>query len=211
MPGIEYQASSIKYRVSSIKYGVFKMSRVGNRPIDLPDRVKISIENGEVTVEGPKGKLFQEVSNVMDIAEEDGKILVTRPSEDKQTRALHGLTRALIANMVTGVTEGFTRTLRIAGLGYKAQFENGTLTLQLNHSHPIVYKVPEGIDIAIERAETVQNQPEIPLIVSGIDKQLVGQVAANIRDFQKPEPYKGKGIKYLEEHIKRKAGKVAAG
>jgi large subunit ribosomal protein L6 len=203
--------SGIKHRVSSIKYGVFKMSRVGNKPIDLPDRVKISIENGEVTVEGPKGKLFQVVSNVMDIAEEDGKILVTRPSEDKQTRALHGLTRALIANMVTGVTEGFTKTLRIAGLGYKAQFENGTLTLQLNHSHPIVYKVPEGIDITIERAETVQNQPEIPLIVSGIDKQLVGQVAANIRAFQKPEPYKGKGIKYLGEHIRRKAGKVAAG
>ncbi len=203
--------SGIGYQVSSIEYGVFEMSRVGNRPIDLPDRVKISIKNGEVTVEGPKGKLFQEVPNVMDIAEEDGKILVTRPSEDKQTRALHGLTRALIANMVTGVTEGFTKTLRIAGLGYKAQFENGTLTLQLNHSHPIVYKVPEGIDINIERPETVQNQPEIPLIVSGIDKQLVGQVAANIRAFQKPEPYKGKGIKYLGEHIRRKAGKVAAG
>ncbi len=203
--------SSIEYQTSSIEYGVFKMSRVGNRPIDLPDRVKISIENSKVTVEGPRGKLFQEVPDVIDIAEEDGKIVVTRPSEDKQIRALHGLTRALIANMVTGVTEGFSKTLRIAGLGYKAQFENGTLTLQLNYSHPVVYKVPEGIDITIERAETVQNQPEIPLTVSGIDRQLVGQVAANIRDFQKPEPYKGKGIKYLGEHIRRKAGKVAAG
>ena len=187
------------------------MSRVGNKPIDLPQRVKMSIENSEVTIEGPKGKLSQKVPDVMDIAIEDGKILVTRPSDSRRMRAMHGLTRALIANMVTGVTEGFAKTLRIAGLGYKAQFENGTLTLQLNHSHPIVYKVPEGIDIAIERAETVQNQPEIPLTVSGIDKQLVGQVAANIRDFQPPEPYKGKGVKYLGEHIRRKAGKAAAG
>ena len=195
------------------------MSRVGKKPIDVPQRVKISVQNSEVIVEGPKGKLSQKIPDGVNIAilgspsarnsEEDSKILVTRSSEDRQIRALHGLTRALVANMVTGVTEGFAKTLRITGLGYKAQFENGTLTMQLNYSHPIVYKVPEGIDISIERAETVQNQPEITLTVSGIDKQQVGQVAAIIRDFQKPEPYKGKGIKYLGEHIRRKAGKAA--
>ncbi len=185
------------------------MSRVGKKPIDLPEKVKISFENSEVTVEGPKGKLSQEVPEGIDIAIEDGRIILTRSSDHRRLRALHGLTRALIANMVTGVSQGFAKKLRIAGLGYKAQFENGTLTLQLNRSHPIVYRVPEGIDISIERAETIQNQPEIPLTVSGIDRQQVGQVAAIIRDFQKPEPYKGKGIKYLGEHIRRKAGKAA--
>jgi large subunit ribosomal protein L6 len=185
------------------------MSRVGKKPIDLPERVKVSIQNGEVAVEGPKGKLSQEVPNGINVVVEDSKVIVTRSSDDRRVRALHGLTRALIGNMVTGVTQGFAKTLRIVGLGYKAQFENGTLTLQLNYSHPIVYKVPEGIDIAIERSETVQNQPEIPLIVSGIDRQQVGQVAAIIRDFQKPEPYRGKGIKYMGEHIRRKAGKAA--
>jgi large subunit ribosomal protein L6 len=185
------------------------MSRVGKKPIELSERVKVSIENSEVTVEGPRGKLSQKVPDGVNVVIEDSKLVVTRSSDDRRIRALHGLTRALIGNMVTGVTQGFAKTLRIAGLGYKAQFENGTLTLQLNYSHPIVYKVPEGIDITIERPETVQNQPEIPLTVSGIDKQQVGQVAAIIRDFQKPEPYKGKGIKYLGEHIRRKAGKAA--
>jgi len=185
------------------------MSRVGKKPIDLPKQVKVSVENGEVTVEGPKGKLSQRVSNGINVAIEDSEIVVTRSTDNRQMRALHGLTRALIANMVTGVTQGFSKTLRITGLGYKAQFENGTLTLQLNHSHPIVYEMPEGIDVTIERAETVQNQPEIPLTISGIDRQQVGQIAAIIRDFQKPEPYKGKGIKYLGEHIRRKAGKAA--
>ncbi len=189
------------------------MSRVGRKPIDIPSQVKVSIENGNFMAVGPKGKLSQKLPDDrnVNVNIEDGKIIITRNSEDRRIRALHGLTRALIANTVTGVSQGFTKTLRIAGLGYKAQFDNGTLTMQLNHSHPIVYKVPEGISISIERAETVQNQPEIPLIVGGIDKQLVGHVAAVIRDYQKPEPYKGKGIKYLGEYIKRKAGKAAAG
>jgi large subunit ribosomal protein L6 len=185
------------------------MSRVGKRPIDVPEQVKVSVQNSEVIVEGPRGRLSQKIPDGVNIVMENSRILVTRSTEDRRIRALHGLTRALVANMVTGVTQGFAKTLRIAGLGYKAQFENGTLTLQLNYSHPIVYKVPEGIDISIERPETVQNQPEIPLIISGIDRQQVGQVAAIIRDFQKPEPYKGKGIKYLGEHIRRKAGKAA--
>jgi len=185
------------------------MSRIGKKPIDLPAQVKVSIKNGEVTIEGPKGKLSQEIPEGVSVAVEDNRIVVTRSSDHRRIRALHGLARALIANMVTGVDQGFAKALRIAGLGYKAQFENGVLTLQLNHSHPIVYEVPEGIDIAIENAVTVQNQPEIPLVVSGIDRQQVGQVAAIIRDYQKPEPYKGKGIKYLGEHIRRKAGKAA--
>ena len=185
------------------------MSRIGKKPIELTAKVKVSVTNGEVVVEGPKGKLMQEIPGGIDIDVEEKEIVVTRASDDRRSRALHGLTRALVANMVTGVSQGFTKGLRIAGLGYKAQFENGTLTMQLNHSHPIVYKVPDGIDIAIERSETVQNQPEIPLAVNGIDKQQVGQVAAIIRDFQKPEPYRGKGIKYQNEHIRRKAGKAA--
>lgn len=187
------------------------MSRIGKKPIELPKGVKVSLENGELSVVGPKGKLTQKLPVGLNVNIEDSKVVVTRPSDNRRIRALHGLTRALIANMVTGVTQGFTKTLRIAGLGYKAQFENGVLTLQLNHSHPIEYKVPEGIGITIERPETIQNQPEIPLIISGIDKHLVGYVAAIIRDFQKPEPYKGKGIKYRGEYIKRKAGKAATG
>lgn len=185
------------------------MSRIGKKPIDLPKQVKISVENSHVTAEGPKGKLSQEIPEGISAKVEDGKVVLERSSESRRIRAFHGLARALVANIVIGVTDGFSKTLRIAGLGYKAQFENGVLTLQLNHSHPIVYEVPEGINIVIERPETVQNQPEIPVVVSGIDKQLVGQVAANIRNFQKPEPYKGKGIKYLGEHIRRKAGKAA--
>ncbi len=185
------------------------MSRIGKMPIDLPERVKVSVENGTVTVEGSKGKLTQEIPEGVSMAVENNQIIVTRSSDSKRIRAMHGLARALAANMVTGVSQGYTKGLRIAGLGYKAEVVNGVLTLQLNHSHPIEYKVPEGIDITIERAQTVQNQPEIPLTVSGIDRQQVGQVAANIRSFQKPEPYKGKGIKYLGEHIRRKAGKAA--
>jgi len=189
------------------------MSRVGRKPISIPSQVKISLQDGELTVVGPKGKLLQKLPDMdnVNISIVGSEIIITRNSENRKIRAVHGLTRSLVANMVTGVTQGFTKTLRIAGLGYKAQFENGTLTLQLNYSHPVVYKVPEGINIAIERAETVQNQPEIPLIISGIDKHLVGFVASVIRDFQKPEPYKGKGIKYLGEYIKRKSGKAAAG
>ncbi len=185
------------------------MSRIGKKPIERPEKVKVSVTNGEVIVEGPKGKLLQEIPGGITVAIEDKEILVTRAADDRNSRALHGLTRALVANMVTGVSQGFTKGLRIVGLGYKAQFENGTLTLQLNHSHPIVYEVPDGIDIEIARPETVQNLPEIPLTVSGIDKQQVGQVAAIIRDFQKPEPYRGKGIKYQGEYIRRKAGKAA--
>ena len=185
------------------------MSRIGRRPIVLPEKVSVSIDKDNITVKGPKGVLSENIPDGIDVSINDDTILVTRRSDEKKIKALHGLTRVLIANMVKGVSEGFEKGLRIAGLGYKVQFENGTLTMQLNYSHPIVYKVPDGIDITIDRPETVHNQPEIPLTVKGIDKHLVGHVAAIIRDYQKPEPYKGKGIKYKDEHIKRKVGKAA--
>ncbi len=185
------------------------MSRIGRRPILLPEKVSVSIDKNTITVKGPKGVLSEKIPYGINVSVNDNTILVTRISDEKKIKALHGLTRVLVANMIKGVSEGFEKGLRIAGLGYKAQFENGTLTMQLNYSHPIVYKVPEGIDITIDRPETVHNQPEIPLTVKGIDKHLVGHVASIIRDFQKPEPYKGKGIKYKDEHIKRKVGKAA--
>jgi len=184
------------------------MSRIGKKPIDLPEKVKVTISNGNILVEGPKGNLSDKIPNGISVAVDNGKIVVERASDDKRMKALHGLTRVLIANMVIGVTQGFEKGLRIAGLGYKAQFENGTLTLQLRHSRPIVYKVPDGISISIDRPETVQNQPEIPLTVHGIDKHMVGHVAAVIRDFQRVEPYGGKGIKYRGEYIRRKVGKA---
>jgi len=185
------------------------MSRIGRKPIDIPDKVKVVINSGTVSVDGPKGSLSEKIPYGITVKIEDSKILVTRGSDSKPMKSLHGLARVLIANMVTGVTQGFEKGLRIAGMGYKAQFDSGKLTLQLNASHPIIYEVPKGISIAIDRPETVQNQPEIPLTVSGIDKHLVGQVSAIIRDFQRPEPYRGKGIKYKSEYIRRKAGKAA--
>ncbi|MEK7400205.1 MAG: 50S ribosomal protein L6 [Candidatus Poribacteria bacterium] len=185
------------------------MSRIGRKPIEIPEQVNITISNSDVKVDGPKGSLSEKIPYGIEVKIEDSKIIVTRGSDSKPMKSLHGLTRVLIANMVTGVTLGFQKVLRIAGMGYKAQYENGRLTLQLNASHPIIYEVPKGIDITVDRAETVQNQPEIPLTVIGIDRQLVGQVAAIIRDFQRPEPYRGKGIKYAGEYIRRKAGKAA--
>jgi large subunit ribosomal protein L6 len=187
------------------------MSRIGRRPINIPDKVKVTINNGNVKVEGPKGSLSEDIPDGINVNVENNQILVTRNSDNKQIKSLHGLTRVLVSNMVTGVSEGFTKTLRIAGLGYRAQFDNGKLTLQLRASHPIVLEVPKGIDIAIDRAETIQNQPEIPVRVSGIDKHLVGHVSAIIRDYQRTEPYRGKGIKYAGEHIRRKVGKTSAG
>lgn len=184
------------------------MSRIGRKPIDIPENVKVTINDHEVIVEGPKGKLSNKIPEDIEVVLEGNRILVKRNSDEKKVRALHGLTRVLIANMVTGVTQGFEKGLRIVGSGYRAQFEKGVLTLKLRYSHPIEYKVPEGIDITIDRPETVQNQQEIPLTVKGIDKQLVGHVAAVIRAFQKPEPYRGKGIKYKDEYIRRKVGKT---
>lgn len=176
------------------------MSRIGKMPVPIPSGVKISLDGNKMTVNGPKGTLSQVLHERMTIAVETDQIIVTRPSDDKQDTALHGLTRALINNMVVGVTTGFEKKLEINGVGYRAEISGQVLTLSLGYSHPVVYNLPEGIDVEVEK--------QTKLSVKGIDKQLVGSAAAKIRSFRKPEPYKGKGIKYADENIVRKAGKA---
>jgi len=176
------------------------MSRVGKLPVVIPSGVKVTLDENRVTVNGPKGALSQDLHSSMLITVEADQILVTRPSDDKQVTALHGLTRSLINNMVVGVTIGFKKDLEINGIGYRAEISGKVLTLSLGYSHPVVYQLPDGIVVEVEK--------QTKLSVQGIDKQLVGSVAAKIRSFRKPEPYKGKGIKYADERIIRKAGKA---
>jgi large subunit ribosomal protein L6 len=176
------------------------MSRIGKLPVVIPAGVKISLNGNEMVVTGPKGTLTQQLHERMTIAVETDQISVSRPSDSKQDSALHGLTRALINNMVVGVTVGFKKDLEINGVGYRAEISGKVLTLSLGYSHPVVYELPEGISVEIEK--------QTKLSVMGIDKQLVGSAAAKIRSYRKPEPYKGKGIKYADEHILRKAGKT---
>ena len=176
------------------------MSRIGKLPVSIPSGVKVSLDGNIMTIVGPKGSLSQPLHERMTIAIETDVIKVSRPSESKQDSALHGLTRALINNMVVGVTEGFKKNLEINGVGYRAEIKGNVLTLALGYSHPVVYELPEGISVAIEK--------QTKLSVTGIDKQLVGSAAAKIRSYRKPEPYKGKGIKYADERILRKAGKT---
>lgn len=178
------------------------MSRIGRLPVPIPEKVKVAVQDRIVHVEGPKGKLSLPVPPDITVEVAGGKIVCRRPSDEKRHRALHGLTRALVANMVTGVTAGFTRKLELVGVGYRAAAQGRTLTLSVGYSRPVVYTVPPGIAVEVE------NQTLIT--VSGADKQQVGAVAAKLRSFRKPEPYKGKGIKYLEERIRRKAGKTGA-
>lgn len=176
------------------------MSRVGRRPIEIPGEVRVEVRGVQVEVEGPKGRLSRAIHPSMRVEVDDGKIIVARPSDSKFHKSLHGLTRSLLANMVEGVTKGFQKILEITGVGYRADVREKVLSLQLGYSHPIVFVPPDGIDVEVDRQTRV--------IVKGIDKQLVGQVAAKIRSFRPPEPYKGKGIKYEGEHIRRKAGKA---
>ncbi|MCK5825704.1 MAG: 50S ribosomal protein L6 [Desulfuromusa sp.] len=176
------------------------MSRIGKLPVSIPSGVKISLDGNMMTVSGPKGSLSQPLHERMTIAVETDQVKVSRPSDSNQDSALHGLTRALINNMVVGVTAGFKKDLEINGVGYRAEISGKTLTLSLGYSHPVVYELPEGISVEIEK--------QTKLSVSGIDKQLVGSAAAKIRSYRKPEPYKGKGIKYADERIMRKAGKT---
>jgi len=176
------------------------MSRVGKRPIPVPDAVQVSIEGNRIKVKGPKGELKYEFHPRLEVKVEDGAIVVRRPNDEKLLRSLHGLTRTLIANMVTGVTEGFQKSLEIVGVGYRANVSGRELELSLGYSHPVIFRIPEGIEITVDRQTRID--------VKGIDKQLVGQVAANIRALRPPEPYKGKGIKYVDEVIHRKAGKA---
>lgn len=176
------------------------MSRIGKLPVAIPAGVKVSLDGNKMTVQGPKGSLTQNLHERMSIAVETEQIVVNRSTDSKGDTALHGLTRALINNMVVGVTTGFKKDLEINGVGYRAEISGKVLTLSLGYSHPVVYELPEGISVEIEK--------QTKLSVSGIDKQLVGSAAAKIRSFRKPEPYKGKGIKYADERIVRKAGKA---
>ena len=176
------------------------MSRIGKMPIAIPAGVTVEVaENNKVTVKGPKGTLERVLPEVLTIKVEDGQIVVERPNDEKQTKALHGLTRSLINNMVIGVNDGYKKTLEINGVGYRAQKQGKTLTLSLGFSHPVIMEDPEGIETKV-----VDNKIE----VEGIDKEKVGQYAAVIRDKKRPEPYKGKGIKYIDETIRRKVGKT---
>ncbi len=178
------------------------MSRIGNSPITIPSGVEATVSGQTVTVKGPKGQLTQELPAGITAAIDDGVLTVSRPDDERQNRALHGLSRSLIANMVTGVTEGFVKSLEIQGVGYRAQAKGkNAIELALGFSHPVKVEAPEGIEFDVPEPTRIN--------VVGIDKQLVGQVAADIRDWRKPEPYKGKGIRYVGERVMRKAGKAA--
>jgi large subunit ribosomal protein L6 len=178
------------------------MSRVGRMPVKVLPGVKVHVSAAAVQVEGPKGKLTQPFHPSMKVSLDGDKIVVQRTAETKFHRSLHGLTRSLIANAVAGVSTGFSRTLEINGVGYKAQVDGKKVVLTLGYSHPIHYEPPQGITVEVKENTTV--------IVSGADRKLVGEVAAKLRSFRPPEPYKGKGIKYKEEVIRRKAGKTSA-
>ena len=177
------------------------MSRIGRQPIDVPAGVTITVDPGRVTVHGPKGELRQEVPLRMAIEQHEGTILVTRPTDRGPDRALHGLTRTLVANMVEGVTNGFEKRLEIQGVGYRAAMSGSNLELQVGYSHPVSITPRQGIEFEVPAPTQV--------VVRGIDKQVVGQTAAEIRKVRPPEPYKGKGIRYEGEHVRRKVGKRA--
>ncbi len=178
------------------------MSRVGRKPIPVISGIKVAVSDRHVTVKGPKGELEATVHDDITVELKDNQILLSRHSDNKQQRALHGLWRALLAGMVHGVNEGYARKLELIGVGYRAEMKAKKLQLTIGYSHPILFSPPEGV--------TIQTPTQTSIVVTGIDKQLVGQVAAKIRSFRPPEPYKGKGIRYEGEYVRRKAGKAAA-
>lgn len=175
------------------------MSRIGKKPIPIPQGVEVKVEGGQVVVKGPKGALSQRVPTEIEVRVLDGEVRVERKAETRRARALHGLMRSLIANMVHGVTQGFEKRLEIVGVGYRAQLEGRTLRLALGYSHPVLYPIPEGINIEVPQPTKI--------VVKGIDKQKVGQVAAEIRALREPDSYKGKGIRYEGEVVRLKVGK----
>ncbi len=177
------------------------MSRIGKKPVVIPKGVDVSLSGNDLKVKGSKGELLLAVHPEMAVKVEEGEIVVERPSDEKKHKALHGLSRSLIQNMVTGVSEGFAKTLEIIGVGYRAEMKGTTLNLALGYSHPVNFDVPAGVHIETPNQTTV--------VISGADKQAVGQAAAVIRGFRPPEPYKGKGIRYQGEQVRRKAGKTA--
>lgn len=176
------------------------MSRIGRRPVQIPDGVTVSIETSHVTVKGPKGELQLELHPKVSVAQEENMLQVTPTSTDKAARALQGLTARLLANLLVGVSEGFSRALELQGVGYRAALQGKTLVLNVGYSHPVNIEAPEGIELQVQKNV---------ITVSGIDRQRVGQVAAEIRRVRPPEPYKGKGIRYVGEQVRRKAGKAA--
>ncbi len=176
------------------------MSRVGKRPIPIPDDVNVAYDSRQLRVKGPKGELSRDIHTDVDVGVQDGLIHVIPLSKMKRARAMQGLTRTLIANMIDGVTQGFQRVLEVNGVGYRVDLKSDVLTLSLGFSHPVTYKLPAGISASVEKNR---------IVLSGVDKELLGATAATIRSFRGPEPYKGKGIKYIEEQIKRKVGKSA--
>ncbi len=183
--------------------GLRNMSRTGKKPVALPDKVKVRIDGNKVLVEGPGGKQSVELNSYVTIKIEASQLVVTRKDDTPDSRRLHGMVRALIQNAVLGVSEGFKRNLEIEGVGYRAEVKGSDLNMSLGYSHPIVFAIPAGIKVAVEKQTRIQ--------LTGVDKALIGQVAANIRSFRPPEPYKGKGIRYEGEVIQRKEGKSAAG
>jgi large subunit ribosomal protein L6 len=185
------------------------MSRIGRKPISVPKNVTVTVAEGNlVTVKGPKGQLVQQLHPEILINQDNGTINVERPSEQKRHKALHGLTRTLLYNMVVGVTDGWTRNLEINGVGYRAQLEGKALVLQLGFSHPVRVEPPTNVSFTVGERKSA-NDP-LPVSIHGIDKQVVGEEAAKLRGLRPPEPYKGKGVKYAEERVRRKAGKAGA-
>lgn len=176
------------------------MSRIGRTPIAIPAGVEVNIDGSDITVKGPKGTLEHRIASPIEVAIEDGEIRVSRPNDERESRALHGLTRSLVANMIEGVTQGYTKALEIVGTGYRVVAKGKDLEFALGFSHPVLVKAPEGIEFKVES--------QTKFSVSGIDKQLVGETAAKIRKIRKPEPYKGKGIRYAGEQVRRKVGKA---
>ena len=177
------------------------MSRIGKQPIEIPGGVSVEVAGDTVKVNGPGGKLEQKINTDMKVTVADGEVKVERPSDEREHRALHGLTRSLIANMVEGVTKGYQKNLEIQGVGYRAALQGKDLELQLGFSHPVPFPAPEGIEFEVPAPNRIS--------IKGIDKQLVGETAARIRRIRKPEPYKGKGIRYEGEYVRKKAGKAA--
>ncbi|HMV73624.1 MAG TPA: 50S ribosomal protein L6 [Microthrixaceae bacterium] len=176
------------------------MSRIGKAPIAVPSGVTVTLDGQSISVKGPKGELSRTYSELISVRQDGEELVVERSGDDRDSRAQHGLVRSLIQNMVTGVTQGFQKDLEIVGVGYRAQAKGQGLELSLGFSHPVVVDAPDGISFNVPAPTRIE--------VHGIDKQLVGQVAANIREWRKPEPYKGKGVRYADEHVRRKAGKA---
>jgi large subunit ribosomal protein L6 len=176
------------------------MSRIGRLPVEIPAGVNVTVNGRDVTVAGPKGQLSLQVAEPIEVSQDSGVITVTRPSDEGKVRALHGLSRSLVANMVTGVTQGYSKTLEIVGVGYRVQARGSSVEFSLGFSHPVMVTPPEGVTLRVETPTR--------LVVEGIDKQQVGEVAANIRKLRKPDPYKGKGLRYSGEQIRRKVGKA---